>query len=341
MKKIRVLIVDDSAVLRNIYTKFLSEDPQIEVVGAAEDPYDARDKIKLLDPDVITLDIQMPRMDGLTFLEKIMTFHPLPVIMVSTLTEKDASTTIKALELGAVDYVHKPSTFGGSGSVDVFRTELIEKVKIAAQAEVKFKKVNALNSVETGVNFSPCNKMVAIGSSTGGVEALSKIIPQLPKNAPAILVVQHMPEHFTLSFAKRLNELADVTVLIAADKMPIETGHVYIAPGNSHMKIIERENAGYAIALDDNPVVNGFRPSVDVLFNSFADLVPQKTVAFILTGMGTDGALGCKAIYDNGGKTYGQSKESCLIYGMPKAASECNGIIEEIDLNQIVIKIMQ
>jgi two-component system chemotaxis response regulator CheB len=341
MKKIKVLIVDDSAVIRNICTQILSSDPEIEVVGTAEDPFDARDKIKLLNPDVITLDVQMPRMDGLTFLEKIMTLRPLPVVMVSTLTEKGASATIKALELGAIDYVSKPSSLGGSNNLDSFKEELIAKVKIASESKVKPLSTEKIEPIaKTSSNFNPKDKIVAIGSSTGGVEALTQIILQLPANAPSILIAQHMPVQFTASFAKRLNDHAAVTVVEAQDQMTIEVGHVYIAPGGQHMRIIDK-GTGHAIALDEGSLVNGHRPSVDVLFKSFASIIPKKTLAFILTGMGNDGALGCKELFDKGALTYGQNKDSCVVYGMPKAANELGAVLEELNLNQIAMKIMQ
>ncbi len=345
MSKIRVVIVDDSALIRNVISNILSSDPEIEVVGTAANPLIAREKIKLLNPDVLTLDVQMPEMDGIAFLEKIMMLRPMPVVMVSSLTEKGASETVKALALGAIDYVTKPSSVGGVNA-DQFAFELIQKVKCAAAAKIKIQNKNDINNrskIEAGDQYNPHAKIVAIGSSTGGVEALTKLITSLPSNAPAILIAQHMPAKFTASFAARLNTDTSLKVVEAEDNMLVMPGHVYIAPGNYHMRIhpILKANAEFCVKISQEDLVNGHRPSVDILFQSFAQHVAKKTIAFILTGMGNDGAMGIKAIRDNGGETYGQNQESCLVYGMPKAAKECNGTSKEVHLNEIPEIIMR
>lgn len=339
MAKIRVLVVDDSALIRNLITGILSSDSGIEVIGTAATPIIAREKIKDLNPDVITLDIQMPEMDGLTFLEKIMTLRPMPVVMVSTLTEKGAVETIKALELGAVDYVTKPSATSGSG-VSEFSADLITKVKCAATATIKKIEKREFKKIQANTSFNPRSKVVAIGSSTGGIEALTKVIMQLPENCPAVLISQHMPAKFTASFASRLNSDATVNVYEAEDNMPVKPGNVYIAPGNFHMRICQT-GVDLSIKISQDELVNGHRPSVDILFHSFANTIAKKTTAFILTGMGSDGALGIKEIREKGGKTYGQNQQTCLVYGMPKAAHACGGTEHEIDLMDVAKIIME
>jgi two-component system chemotaxis response regulator CheB len=351
-KKIRVLIVDDSAFIRHILTSLLSQDPEIEVIGSAIDPYDAREKIKILNPDVITLDIEMPRMNGIEFLEKLMRLRPMPVVMLSTLTQKGADITLKALELGAVDYIAKPIK-NFEENMESFKKEVIEKVKIASQARVSVltndishdQISSEQNHMESSVlkGFEKANSsrhIIAIGSSTGGVEALTKILSQLPKNSPAIVIAQHMPSGFTNSFAKRLNAHCAINVVEAENHMRIESGTAYIAPGNAHL-CIENKN-GYVIRLDENtPLVSGHRPSVDVLFESVSKNVGKMASGFILTGMGKDGAQGLKMMRDMGCKTFGQNEASCVVYGMPKMAFLNGAVEKEVHLNEISTIIMQ
>lgn len=329
-KKIRVLIVDDSAFIREIFTEMLNEAPDIEVIGAAQDAYDAREKIKALDPDVITLDIEMPKMDGLSFLEKIMTLRPMPVVMVSTLTQKGADTTIRALELGAVDYVSKPADRTTS-NIHVVQEALLEKVRAASKARVKARNSATANSTKKPAALplkkapSP-ERVIAIGSSTGGVEALRDILPYLPENCPPVLMVQHMPAQFTTSFAQRLDNLSHITVVEAQNNQRIEAGHAYLAPGGLHMTV-KRVGEQLYCKIEDGDNVSGHKPSVDKLFDSVADVIGKEAVGVILTGMGKDGAIGLLKMRESGSPTLGQNEQSCIVYGMPKAA-KLNGAVE-------------
>lgn len=339
-KKIKVLIVDDSSFMRQALTQILSSDPSIEVVGAAHDPYMARDMVKQLNPDVMTLDIQMPKMDGLTFLEKVMTLRPMPVVMISTQTESGASATIQALELGAVDYVAKPSEDLTRSIADLAQ-EIKEKVKVASRARVRPLVKSTEKIVASDVsNVNVHHKIIAIGASTGGVEALSDIICALPKRTPPILITQHMPEKFTTSFARRLNTLADIMVVEAEEGHKLMPSTVYLAPGNKHMRLAFI-NGNYVIRLDDGPLVSGHKPSVDVLFHSCAEVCPKNVIGVILTGMGRDGAEGLKHLRESGARTIGQDESTSLVYGMPKAAKDMGGVMQELPLNQIPKKVME
>jgi two-component system chemotaxis response regulator CheB len=337
-EKIRVLIVDDSALARKTCHDILSSDNAFEVVGHACDAFDARNKIKALNPQVLTLDIQMPGMDGLDFLEKLMQLRPMPVVMVSSLTEEGSTETLKALELGAVDYTPKPSL---SFSLEAFSQQLRCKVKIAATAKIKplLKNPQPIHRLEQ--NCKPdTSKIIGIGSSTGGVEALTLILTQLPKETPPILVCQHMPPRFTTSFAARLNQRAAIGVVEAQDQMVVLPNHAYIAPGGYHM-CVEKRLKNFVICLKDNNHMGlNNCPSVDVLFHSLADVAASHTAAFILTGMGSDGALGLKALYDKGAMTFAQNEASCVVYGMPRMAKEMGAVMEEVHLNHIAHKIM-
>ncbi|CAO4834220.1 MAG: Protein-glutamate methylesterase/protein-glutamine glutaminase [Holosporales bacterium] len=358
-KKIRVLVVDDSSFIRHVVSQILNSDPDIEVVATAEDPYDAREKIKLYNPDVMTLDIQMPKMNGIDFLEKVMRLRPMPVVMLSTLTEAGADVTFQALELGAVDYISKP-TKNFEDHYQEFSAELIEKIKVAKTATIRPLTLNedqqkqanmdaVLHQAErpqfarlTGFeNANPDKFIIAIGSSTGGVEALTHVLQQLPENAPAILITQHMPSGFTGSFAQRLNSTCAVRVVEAKNDMRIKAGTVYIAPGNAQMRV-GHVSDGYVIKLDpDGPLVSGHKPSVDVLFESVCKEMGRHVAGFILTGMGKDGAKGLKMMHDVGCRTFGQNEQSCVVYGMPKAAQQLGAVDREVHLNQISTTIMQ
>ena len=333
---IKVVVVDDSALIRRLLSSLLEQDPLIKVVGAAADPYQARTMIKELNPDVLTLDIEMPKMDGLAFLEKIMTLRPMPVVMVSSLTRAGAEVTLHALELGAVDFFGKPSIDLERGMEEKAR-QLIAKVKAASKAKVtprshgeKGKHPGTLN----GYKFSTTEKIIAIGSSTGGVEALREVIPRLPANCPGILITQHMPANFTGTFAQRMNGISNVTVSEAKNQERILPGHVYIAPGSHHLKV-KKSGANYVCQLTDEAPVTGHKPSVDVLFNSVADVVGSNAIGVILTGMGKDGARGLKQMRDAGAATIGQDEQSCVVYGMPKAAFEMGGVEEQMDIRKI------
>ena len=334
--KIRCLVVDDSALVRQMLTEFLNSDGGIEVVGWAPDPYVAREKIKELNPDVMTLDIEMPRMDGLSFLEKVMSLRPMPVVVVSSLTQKGADAAIRALELGAVDYVGKP-LIGVKEGFEALRTELVEKVKSAARAKVKAfdrQRQKARAPMAFDHRLSSEGRVVAVGASTGGVEALYALITSLPANAPGMLVTQHMPAGFTSSFAGRLNEHSAMTVSEAKDGDRVLPGHVFIAPGNLHLTLV-RNGANYRCCIKDGERVSGHRPSVDVLFSSFAEAASGNAAGVILTGMGNDGAKGMLEMRRAGAFTIGQDEASSLIYGMPKAAKQAGGVMKEMDLSKI------
>ena len=337
---IRVLIVDDSALMRQMLSEILASDPAIQVVGVASDPIVARQRIKALSPDVITLDIEMPVMDGLSFLEKIMALRPMPVVVVSTLTQKGTDAAVRALELGAVDCLGKPLADIRTGMSEL-AASLIATVKAAAIARPRARTHVAAThrplTVDPGL--STAGRIVAIGASTGGVEALQQLLVRLPAGAPAILITQHMPAGFTSSFARRLDSQCAVTVMEATDDRRVLPGHVYIAPGARHLELI-RTGAHYLCRLHDGPPVSGHRPSVDVLFHSVALAAASNAVGMILTGMGRDGADGLLAMRKAGASTYGQSEASCLIYGMPKAAMAAGSVEQELPLDRLAEEIV-
>jgi len=309
MEKIKVLIVDDSAVVRQIFNKELSRDHQIEVVGTAPDPYIARDKIVKLKPDVITLDIEMPRMDGITFLKKLMRYYPLPVIVVSSLTSKGGELALEAIETGAVEVMSKP---GASYTVGDMSVELIDKIKAVAKVKVKKQNITPANTyapVERLAMTRTTNKVVAIGASTGGTQALQRLLSALPGNAPGMIIVQHMPEHFTRAFADRLNQVCEVEVKEAQDGDKVIPGRVLIAPGNYHM-LLKRSGAMYYVQVKSGPLVSRHRPSVNVLFKSVARYAGKNAIGVILTGMGGDGAEGLLEMKKNGASTIAQDEAS-------------------------------
>jgi len=319
--KTKVLIVDDSAIVREIFLREFSKDPEIEVVGTAPDPFVARDKIVRLKPDVITLDIEMPRMDGITFLKKLMKYYPLPVIIVSSLTPKGGELALEALESGAIDVVCKP---GVSYTVGDMSAELIDKLKSAARIKVFKQKTMTTQSDITTRRLSmtrTTNKVVAVGASTGGTQAIQYLLSMLPSNAPGILIVQHMPEHFTRAFADRLNQVCAIKVKEAEDGSTVVPGKALIAPGNYHM-LLRRSGAMYYVQVKSGPLVSRHRPSADVLFKSVARYAGRNAIGVIMTGMGRDGAQGLKEMKDNGASTIAQDEESCVVFGMPKVAIE-------------------
>jgi len=325
MKKIRVLVIDDSALMREVLTEILSQDPGIEVVGAASDPYIAREKIMRLAPDVLTLDVEMPRMDGLSFLEKLMRAHPMPVLMVSSLTEKNCDITVRALELGAVDYVSKPRLNVRSGTLEQ-ADEIIAKVKIAGQARVARHSSAArpANVPDAGrkaerISFRTTDRMIAIGASTGGTEALAQLLTQMPADSPGIVIVQHMPAGFTRSFAQRLDSLCRVRVKEAEDRDRVLAGHVLVAPGNLHTELVRSGTEARVRVFTAEPV-NRHRPSVDVLFQSCAQTLGSNAVGILLTGMGADGARGLLAMRQAGARTIAQDESTCVVFGMPREA---------------------
>lgn len=338
-KPVRVLIVDDSALIRQLLTTLLSTDPEIEVVGTADDPYAARERIKALNPDVITLDVEMPHMDGITFLRKIMALRPMPVIMISTLTQAGADITLEALEIGAVDFIAKPST-DAANALPALAGELQAKVKAAARTRIASRAAMAPAAVRKVARSVRSNgKIVAIGASTGGVEALKAVLMNLPSDCPPIVITQHMPPRFTAAFAQRLNRECPMTVSEAGDGDIIEQGHVYIAPGSHHMELA-KTGTGYRCALNDGPAVTGHRPSVDVLFRSVARAVGRSAIGVILTGMGKDGADGLLELRKAGGQTIGQDEASSLIYGMPHVAFERGAVMRQCSLGQVADAIL-
>jgi len=315
---IRVLVVDDSAVVREVLSAELGKAPDIEVVGTATDPYVARDKIVALHPDVITLDIEMPRMDGLTFLGKLMEHHPLPVVVVSSLTPQGSDMAIRALELGAVEVVSKP---GSAYSVAEISRSLVGAIRAAAQARPA-RRVETTAKPLTGPSPSTLrttSKILAIGASTGGTEAIREVLTRLPATAPPTLIVQHMPEHFTSAFARRLDEQCAMEVHEATDGEPLVPGRALLAPGNRHL-LLGRSGARYFARVKDGPPVHHQRPSVDVLFHSVARYAGANAVGVILTGMGADGAKGMLAMRQAGARTFAQDERTCVVFGMPKEA---------------------
>ncbi|GLH81189.1 chemotaxis response regulator protein-glutamate methylesterase [Bradyrhizobium sp. SSBR45G] len=340
MSVIRVLIVDDSVFVRQILTEILSSDPAIDVVGTAPNPIVARDMIKTLNPDVLTLDIEMPRMDGLAFLDKIMTLRPMPVLMISSLTQKGADTAIRALEMGAVDCVAKP-VVGLVEGLPAMRSEIVGKVKAAALAKIRPRSGEQVRPIQRpGVSYNSSEKIIAIGASTGGVEALQELLMAFPSDTPATVITQHMPAMFTASFANRLNQLCAVTVKQAVSGERVLPGHAYIAPGGFHMEL-GRNGANYVCRVHDEPAVSGHRPSVDVLFRSVAHAAGPNAIGVILTGMGRDGALGLMEMRSAGAPTIGQDEASCVVYGMPKAARECGAVEIELPIGKIADHVLK
>lgn len=361
-KKIRVLVIDDSALVRQLLTEILNSARDIEVVGVAHDPIMAREKIKKLDPDVLTLDVEMPKMDGLTFLSNLMRLRPMPVVMVSSLTTKGADITLQSLELGAIDFVSKPKT-DLSHTIDDYADEIIEKVRVAAGARVraieeddrkgKSARGRPLNEIEfipkysadavlaktkARKPFKTTDKIIAIGASTGGTEAIRAIVSSLPPDTPGIVISQHIPEAFSAPFADRVNQQSQMEVKEAKDGQQIMRGHVYIAPGDKHL-LVARDGARYVIRLNDGPPVNRHRPSVDVMFRSVAQNVGQNAVGVILTGMGADGANGLLEMREAGAKTIAQDERTSVVWGMPGEAVKLEAVDKELPLQNIATKV--
>ncbi len=352
MGNIRVLVVDDSAVTRKLITEALQKSKHIEVVATAIDPFIAVDKIKRFSPDVITLDIEMPRMDGLTFLSKLMIAHPMPVVMVSAFTDAGARETIRALELGAVDFVLKPK-LDDAKAWDEFSYELIEKITAASRLEIKRKSSPVAEGQKpvvvpekfTADAILPKKKelvsrvgsesVIAIGASTGGTEAIAEILSNLPEDVPGIAIVQHMPEKFTKAFADRLNGLARLYVKEAEGGDRVLRGMALIAPGDRHM-ILRADAGGYFVEINDGPPVNRHRPSVDVLFRSVAQIAGKKALGILLTGMGADGAQGLLEMKEAGARTIAQDEKSSTVFGMPREAIKLGAADMVMDLKKIV-----
>ncbi|ANK84321.1 MULTISPECIES: protein-glutamate O-methylesterase CheB [Rhizobium] len=332
----RVLVVDDSPTMRGLITAVLSSDPEVSVIGQAGDALEAREAIKRLNPDVVTLDIEMPNMNGLDFLEKIMTLRPMPVIMVSTMTHRGAEATLAALEIGAFDCVGKP----GPGEPRPFG-DLAEKVKAAARTQRQFSQPAAAVTPPPSVaDFRVGRKIVAIGSSTGGVEALIAVLQKFPANCPPTVITQHMPPTFTKSFAERLNRLCAPVVQEATDGARLEIGKIYLAPGGERHLQVSGGSAPCCRLVDRAPV-NGHRPSVDVLFDSVAELAGRNAVGVILTGMGRDGAAGLLKMRHAGARTLGQNEKTCVVYGMPRVAHELGAVEQQLPLTAIGEEILK
>ncbi len=339
MSKIKVLIVDDSALIRGIMKEIINSQPDMETVGAAPDPLAARDLIKQTHPDVLTLDVEMPKMDGLDFLERLMRLRPMPVVMVSSLTERGSEITMRALELGAVDFVTKPKVSIQSGMHDY--AELIaDKIRTAARARIQTRV--ASRPAQLAALRSPLvssEKLIIIGASTGGTEAIKDFLVQLPPDSPGVLITQHMPEGFTRSFANRLDKLCRIAVKEAEGGERVLPGHAFLAPGHSHL-LLTRSGANYVTRLDQGPPVNRHRPSVDVLFNSAAAAAGKNAVGVILTGMGKDGAAGMLAMKQAGAYNLAQDEASCVVFGMPKEAIAVGATHEVAPLHELPARVM-
>ena len=350
-RPVRVLIVDDSALVRRILTEVLTNVRGVEVVGTAGDAYAARDKIKQLDPDVLTLDVEMPKMDGLTFLRNLMRLRPMPVIMVSSLTEHGAEITLDALSIGAVDYLPKPKIDLAATLAD-YRDELVGKIKMAAKARVQTREARpaapasplpiapklsadaVIAKTAPPRQFRTTDRIIAIGASTGGTEAIKDVLVRLPADTPGVVIAQHIPKAFSTPFAKRMDACCQMTVYEAEDGQQVLPGHVYIAPGDRHL-LLMRDGARYVCKLDDGPPVNRHKPSVDVLFRSVAQQAGTNAIGVILTGMGRDGAEGLKEMRDIGAPTIAQDESSSVVWGMPGAAVEIGAAAEILPLGEV------
>ncbi|WP_027015798.1 protein-glutamate methylesterase/protein-glutamine glutaminase [Comamonas composti] len=343
-KKIRVIVVDDSALVRSLLSEIINRQPDMECIGAANDPLIAREMIRELNPDVITLDVEMPRMDGIDFLGRLMRLRPMPVLMISTLTERGAEVTMRALELGAIDFVAKPRV-GVSSGLQELATQIVEKIRVAAVAHVR-----RLPALQRGAGAGQpaskppssaallgrvsTEKLIAIGASTGGTEAIREVLMHLPADCPGIVITQHMPPGFTTSFAARLDSLCQMTVKEARHGERILPGHAYIAPGGKHFGV-QRSGANYVAVVDDSPPVNRHKPSVEVLFKSVAACVGRNAYGIMLTGMGADGAAAMREMRDAGSYNFVQDEASCIVFGMPREAIAHGAADEVLPLNQI------
>ncbi len=354
MAVIRVLVVDDSALVRQLLTEILNADPDIEVVGTANDPYQAREKIKKLNPDVLTLDVEMPRMDGVTFLKNLMRLRPMPVVMVSTLTEQGAEVTLQALALGAVDFVAKPK-IDLANTLENYSQDIINKVKTAAVVNIHAlgqkpqsrldvtEKLTADAVIEKmpgpkATHLKTTEKLIAIGASTGGTEAIKAILSHMPADSPAIVITQHIPATFSHAFADRVNGVSAMEVCEAQDGQQILPGHAYIAPGDQHL-LVERSGARYYCRLNEGPPVSRHKPSVDVLFRSVAQNVGPNAIGIMLTGMGDDGAKGMLEMKESGAYNFVQDEKSSVVWGMPGQAVKIGATTEQVPLSQIADKL--
>ncbi|QSX40755.1 protein-glutamate methylesterase/protein-glutamine glutaminase [Shewanella cyperi] len=334
---IKVLVVDDSPLVQQLLSHMLSQAEDIQVVGCAGDPYEAREMIKALSPHVLTLDVEMPKMDGIAFLRNLMKLRPMPVVMISTLTEKGAAITLEALALGAVDYICKPK-HDLSITLLEYQEELLEKVRLAASSRVH--PPSPPPQITTAPEGKLKNRLVAIGASTGGTEAIQRLVTPLPESFPPILIAQHIPAAFSASFARRLDSYARMTVIESRGGEIVKPGMVYIAPGHAHL-VVERRGGHMFTALRDTDPVNRHKPSVDVLFDSVAEIGAKSTIGVLLTGMGRDGARGLMNLRQQGGYTLAQDEASCVVWGMPGAAVELGAACEQVHLDRMAGRLLQ
>jgi len=341
--KIKVLIVDDSALVRQLLTEIFSRERDMTVVGAAPNPLVAREMIRATDPDVLTLDIEMPQMDGLDFLERLMRLRPMPVVMVSTLTDRGSEATLRALELGAIDFVSKPK-LGIAQGIGDYADEIVAKVRVAARARgLRARPVRPVAPQplpQLGNRRLSTEKLIFIGASTGGTEAVREVLERMPADSPAVLITQHMPPGFTKTFAARLDSLCRLHVSEAVDGERVLPGHAYVAPGGRHLKLV-RSGANYVAALDDGEPVNRHKPSVEVLFHSAAELCGPNAIGVMLTGMGRDGALAMRRMKDAGAWNVAQDEASCVVFGMPKEAIAAGAVDEILPVQDIAGRLLQ
>lgn len=338
--KVKVLIVDDSALIRSLLTALINEDPRLEVIATANDPFDAREKIKQLSPDILTLDIEMPKMNGIAFLKNLMRLRPMPVVMISTLTQGGAPATLEALEIGAIDYVAKPHG-DDPHALGRYSKDICEKIFWASKANLVTSVVKQsvpVAKVKPGVVRT--GFLCGIGASTGGTEAIKKVVSKLPENSPPIVIAQHIPAAFSQSFAKRVNGCSAVTVHEAQHQQPIEAGHVYLAPGHSHL-LVKRAGANYICHLDTGPEVNRHKPSVEPLFDSCSMAAGKNFMAIMLTGMGADGAAAMLRVKENGGHTIVQNEQTSVVWGMPGAAFKLGAACEVLPIDEICSAIIK
>jgi two-component system chemotaxis response regulator CheB len=351
-RRVRVLIVDDSALVRGLLTDILKSDPGIEVVGVAGDAHVAREKIKLLNPDVLTLDVEMPKMDGITFLKNLMRLRPMPVVMVSSLTERGADVTLDALAIGAIDYLSKPK-IDLAATLKDYGDELIEKIRIASKASVRALDPCRAAAIAVRPNVTAdavlpkaaktkqlrtTDRIIAIGASTGGTEAIKEVLTKLPPDSPGVVIAQHIPKAFSTPFAKRMNDCCQVTVYEAEDGQQVLAGHAYIAPGDRHLMVV-RDGARYVLRLDDGVPVNRHKPSVDVLFRSVAQNAGRNAIGVILTGMGKDGARGLREMLDAGSQTIAQDEATSVVWGMPGEAVSLGAAQHVLPLENVAPKV--
>ncbi len=345
MQKIKVLVIDDSALICKILAEIINRQPDMEVVGVAHDPIIARGLIRELNPDVLTLDIEMPKMDGLDFLERLMRLRPMPVLMISTLTEANSEPALLALELGAVDFISK-TKFDMATGLESFSDEVVSKIRMSVYAKIKKSTANqSEQSVKQNLSYAANqanwgNKLIIVGASTGGTEAIREFLMELPPDVPGILIAQHMPESFTKPFANRLNTQCRITVIEAQGGERVLPGHAYIAPGHSHL-LLKRSGGYYMTELSQSEPVNRFRPSVDVLFRSAATHAGKDALGVIMTGMGKDGAAGMLEMHRAGAYTFAQDEESCVIFGMPREAIAMGGVDEITPLKSMAKQVLR